>query len=72
MIGSTIKIAVKRPARGDDGHKVFSIRVSDAAAAGLDRLAAQSGRSRNELINIFIEWGLTHSEIEGTPLASPA
>lgn len=44
--------------KGDDGYKVFSIRVKEELIASIDELAEKTGRSRNELIGIFIEFGL--------------
>lgn len=64
MPTDVIKIAKRSAARGEDGFKVFSIRVKDIHVAALDALAAQSNRSRNELINIFIDWGLSHSVVD--------
>lgn len=58
-----IRITRKRPPRGEDGHKIFSVRMPDATVSALDALAIKSNRSRNELINIFIDWGLAHTEI---------
>ncbi len=54
----------KRPAlKGEDGYKVFSIRIKDNIAVKLDDLAAKTNRSRNELINIILEFGIENCEI---------
>ncbi len=50
--------------RGEDGSRVISVRVRDDTLAALDRLAAESNYSRNELINIILQYGLSHIEIE--------
>lgn len=49
--------------RGDDGYKVFSIRIKDDLVAKIDALSAQSGRSRNELIGLLLDYAVKHSSI---------
>ena len=63
MQGNALKITHK-PLRGEDSYKVFSIRIKAGVAQQLDALAEQTGRSRNELIGIMLEYGLAHYEIE--------
>lgn len=53
-----IRITKKNARRGDDGHKVVSVRMKDETIAKLDELSAQTNRSRNELINLLIEAAL--------------
>ena len=53
-----IKITKKTARRGEDGHKVVSVRMKDETIAKLDDLSAQTNRSRNELINILLEAAL--------------
>ena len=56
---SEIKITRKVPRpRGDDGHKVVSVRMKNETIARLDALSAQTDRSRNELINLLLEAAL--------------
>jgi len=59
-----IKISKKEALRGDDGYKVFSIRIKEETVAALDELSNKSNRSRNELINIMLEFGVAHSIVE--------
>ena len=49
-----IKITKKAPRRGDDGYKIVSVRMKEEMLERLDRLAAQTNRSRNELINLLL------------------
>ena len=49
--------------RGDDGHKVFSVRVKNETVAELDKIALKTDRSRNELINIFLNYCVENCEI---------
>ena len=53
-----IKITKKPSRRGDDGHKVVSVRMKDETLARLDELSEQTNRSRNELINYLVEKAL--------------
>lgn len=56
-------IKPKRP-KGEDGYKVFPIRIKEGLAEQLDLLVAQTGRSRNELIGMFIEYALERCQVE--------
>lgn len=55
-------IKIKR--RADDGFRILSVRIREDTLAELDRLAAESNRSRNELINIILAHGVKNIEIE--------
>jgi predicted DNA-binding protein len=57
-------IIEKRPLKGEDGYKVFSIRIKDETVERLDEISQQTNRSRNELIKMFIEYGLNNCEIK--------
>ena len=50
--------------RGDDGNRVISVRIKETTLAELDRIAAESNYSRNELINLILEHGFKNIEIE--------
>ena len=63
MTGDIIKIAKRDAARGEDGYKTFSVRIKEDTVAALDALALKSNRSRNELINIILAFGVTHAII---------
>jgi len=58
-----IQIPKKVRTKGEDGYKTFSIRVNDETVAELDKIANESNRSRNELINLFLEHGVINCEI---------
>ncbi len=60
------KLVIKpRKPKGEDGYKVFSIRVRDDTVARIDQIAAETGRSRNELIGMFLNFALENCTIEG-------
>lgn len=58
-----IKIIKKDHAKGEDGYKTFSIRIKEETVAALDKISNESNRSRNELINLFLEHGVANYEI---------
>lgn len=53
----------KRP-KGEDGHKVFSIRIKEDTVSKLDKISMQTGRSRNELIGMFLDYALERCKVE--------
>ena len=55
-------LKIKR--RSDDGHRIISVRIREDILADLDRLAAETNRYRNELINTILEHGIKNVEIE--------
>lgn len=63
-MNSEIRIKKKLPRRGDDGHKVVSVRMKEEVIERLDELSMQTNRSRNELINILIESALDIVKID--------
>lgn len=59
-----IKITKKTPRRGDDGYKNVSVRMKEEMLDRLDRLAAQTNRSRNELINLLLDSAMEIVKVE--------
>lgn len=57
-------IISKKSLKGEDGYKVFSIRVKEGTIADLDVLSNKTNRSRNELINILLEYAIKNCEVE--------
>ncbi|MGN0617780.1 MAG: ribbon-helix-helix protein, CopG family [Ruminiclostridium sp.] len=58
-----LKITKVTKFKGEDGYKTFSIRVKDEIVSELDKLSEETGRSRNELIGIMLEFGIANCEI---------
>ena len=54
----------KKNLKGEDGYKTFSIRVKDETVFKLNELSKETNRSRNELINIMLEFGIENCEIK--------
>lgn len=63
MSNDHLIIKPKKP-KGEDGHKVFSIRIKEEVVAQIDTISMKTGRSRNELIGILLEYAVGHCIIE--------
>lgn len=58
------EIKKKITRRGDDGYKIVSVRMKDELLEKLDKLSADTNRSRNELINILLDAAVDIVKIE--------
>jgi len=55
----------KRPQkRGDDGHRIISLRIGIDMLDKLEKIAHKTDRSRNELINILLAAALENVVVE--------
>jgi hypothetical protein len=54
----------KKSLKGEDGYKTFSIRIKEETVERLSLLSEQTNRSRNELINILIDYAIDNCEVE--------
>ena len=54
----------KKSLKGEDGYKTFSIRIKEQTVGNLDKLAEKTNRSRNELINILLDYAIENSEVK--------
>lgn len=57
-------IIEKKSLKGEDGYKTFSIRVKDETVKRLDELSCETNRSRNELINILLDFAIDNCEVK--------
>lgn len=55
-------LVIKR--RGEDGNKVITVRIKEDVLQKLDKIAAETNYSRNELINIILRHGVETLIIE--------
>lgn len=55
-------LKIKR--RGEDGTRIISVRIREEILSELDRIANESNYSRNELINLILDYGVKNIEIE--------
>lgn len=63
MKEDSLIITPKRP-KGEDGYKVFSIRIREETVQKIDDISVKTGRSRNELIGLFLEYAAERCKIE--------
>lgn len=63
MSNDNLIIKPKRP-KGDDGYRVFSVRVKEEVVIQIGNISTQTGHSRNELIGLFLEYAIQHCIIE--------
>lgn len=57
-------VPLKIKKRGEDGNRVITVRIKEETLNELDRIASESNYSRNELINIILNYGIENIEIE--------
>ena len=53
----------KKKLKGEDGFKTFSVRIKDETVAKLNTLSKETNRSRNELINILLDYATDNCEV---------
>lgn len=57
------KPLIIRP-KGEDGYKTFSIRIKEETVERIDEIVKQTGRTRNELIGLFLNYAVEHCKVE--------
>lgn len=57
-------IIKKKSPKGEDGYKTFSIRIKEEIVDSINQLSLVSGRSRNELIGLLLEYAVENCEID--------
>ena len=55
--------SLKIKKRGEDGNKIISVRIKEDILSELDKIAKESNYSRNELINLILQYGVENLEI---------
>lgn len=58
-----LQISKRSGLKGDDGYKVFSVRIKEETVERLEDIVKATNRSRNELINMMLEFGVENCEI---------
>lgn len=53
----------KKKLKGEDGYKIFSVRIKDETVNKLNELSKETNRSRNELINILLDFAINNSKV---------
>ena len=62
MIDNNEPLRIKR--KGEDGYRLISVRIREDILDALDKMAADTHDSRNELINMILEHGAKNAIIE--------
>lgn len=63
MNNDNLIIRPKRP-KGEDGYKVFSVRVKEEMISQIEDMSFKTGRSRNEIICLLLEYAVERCTIE--------
>ncbi len=63
MMDDKLTITKKDKIKGEDGYKVFSVRLKEEIVNNLDNISSKTNRSRNELINTLLEYAIANCEI---------
>ena len=56
-------IKITKRMRGEDGYKVFSVRIKNETVSALDELSQRTDRSRNELIGMILDYAVDHIDV---------
>lgn len=54
----------KKSLKGEDGYRVFSIRIKEETVRSLEDISNKTNRSRNELINLLLDFAIDHCEVK--------
>ena len=54
----------KKSLKGEDGYRVFSIRIKEETVRRLEDISNKTNRSRNELINLLLDFAIDHCEVK--------
>ena len=54
----------KKNLKGEDGYKTFSVRIKEETVEKLNKLSEETNRSRNELINILLDFAIDNSKVK--------
>ena len=50
--------------RGDDGYRNITVRVKERTLQGIEDIVKSTGRSRNEVIALMLDYALPRIKIE--------
>ena len=63
-MSNQITISTKRKEKGDQGHKIISVRIREELLDQIDSISAMTNRSRNEIINLLLREAVEIVNIE--------
>lgn len=58
IMANDFVITKRNKEKGNDGYKVFSVRIKDETVDKLDEISKETNRSRNEIINMMLEFAV--------------
>ena len=61
MVGKPI--LQRKRMKGEDGRRVFSVRLPEETVSKLEAIAKETNRSRNEAIYLFLEYAIKNRRI---------
>lgn len=50
--------------RGDDGYRNITVRIKEQTLQGIEDIVKHTGCSRNEIVNLMLEYALPRIKIE--------
>ena len=53
----------KKSLKVEDGYKTFSVRIKDETVNKLNALSDETNRSRNELINLLLDYAIDNCKV---------
>lgn len=56
-------ILQRKRMKGEDGHRVFSVRLLEETVSKPEAIAKETNRSRNEAICLFLEYAIKNCRI---------
>ena len=63
-MGRNMLVVTMKHPKGEDGYRTFSVRLRESTVSQMDDISRKTGRSRNELIGLFLEYALDHYKLE--------
>ena len=62
---SDVSLIIKpKRVKGEDGYKTISIRIKEDVVSQIHDISAKTGRSRNELIGMLLQYAVARCKIE--------
>lgn len=58
-----LKITSRKP-KGEDDFRTFSIRIKKGTVEQIEEIAMETGRSRNEIIGILLDYAIANCEVD--------
>lgn len=63
-MSETKKKPLKITSRNDDDYKIATFRIKSKTLEKLDEIAGKTKRSRNEVANVMLDYGVENIEVE--------